>query len=441
MALEGTLKDFSLADIFQLISIQKKTGVLTLKDQQDEVTVSFLEGSVVSANSSKKNIENRLGQVLVKSGRITQEQLDDALRTQKSTRQRLGNVLVQDGYIQESDLCEALRLQIAQLVYRLFRWEDGDYHFSQEEAVEYDREHFTPLSAESVLMEGVRMIDEWPIIERKIRSLDMVFRRTNPDEKPVIVTKDQDEDLDNDLEQAFAGAAADEPDGPDEGGGLRLHRDEAVIYELIDGRRNVQELIDRSRMSDFETCRILYDLLSRNLIVEARGAGTSQQAPARGGIRVGPVLEKIAYLTLFAGLTVSIVTLRHSPLSGSPLLIASEVMIDQIYDIVTRNRMERLDEAIQVYYLQKGFYPEDLKELVQGKLVSPSGLKDPWGRRFGFISTAKGYSIVAYGPGGTVNPERTLERGDRSARRPTPPAGDSENLGPPRATAGPPSRR
>ena len=50
MALEGTLKDFSLADIFQLIGIQKKTGILTLKNEGDVVTVSFLNGSVVSAD-------------------------------------------------------------------------------------------------------------------------------------------------------------------------------------------------------------------------------------------------------------------------------------------------------------------------------------------------------------------------------------------------------
>ena len=51
MALKGTLKDFSLADIFQLIGIQKKTGVLTLKSDKEVVTVSFVEGNVVSADA------------------------------------------------------------------------------------------------------------------------------------------------------------------------------------------------------------------------------------------------------------------------------------------------------------------------------------------------------------------------------------------------------
>src|SRR5687768_6335011 len=93
MALEGTLKDFSLADIFQLSGIQKKTGVLTLKKQGEQVSVSFLNGSVVAADSPNKNLEDRLGNVLHKSGRLSESRLADALRVQKETRQRLGYVL------------------------------------------------------------------------------------------------------------------------------------------------------------------------------------------------------------------------------------------------------------------------------------------------------------------------------------------------------------
>ena len=71
MALRGTLRDFSLADIFQLIGIQKKTGVLTLKSDKETCTVAFVEGQVVGTESTTRRLEDRLGSVLVKSGRIT----------------------------------------------------------------------------------------------------------------------------------------------------------------------------------------------------------------------------------------------------------------------------------------------------------------------------------------------------------------------------------
>ena len=49
MALEGTLRDFSLADIFQLIGLQRKTGVLTLRSKEDTVTVTFLDVDEIAA--------------------------------------------------------------------------------------------------------------------------------------------------------------------------------------------------------------------------------------------------------------------------------------------------------------------------------------------------------------------------------------------------------
>src|SRR5262245_5947393 len=111
MALQGTLKDFSLADIFQLIGLQKKSGVLTLKYGSEVLTASFLEGSVVAADSLPKRMEDRLGMVLVKSGQITETQLQSALKLQKQTLKRLGTVLVEQKYIGQESLREALRIQ------------------------------------------------------------------------------------------------------------------------------------------------------------------------------------------------------------------------------------------------------------------------------------------------------------------------------------------
>ncbi|HET7452598.1 MAG TPA: DUF4388 domain-containing protein, partial [Thermoanaerobaculia bacterium] len=68
MALRGTLRDFSLGEILQLISFQRKTGVLTVEGEEDTVSVSFLDGKVVAADSLKRRFENRLGNLLVRAG-------------------------------------------------------------------------------------------------------------------------------------------------------------------------------------------------------------------------------------------------------------------------------------------------------------------------------------------------------------------------------------
>src|SRR5213595_1347127 len=223
MALEGTLKDFSLADIFQLIGLQRKTGVLTLRGKDDTVTVTFLDGKVVATDSLNRRLETRLGSVLMKSG-----------------------VLTHYGIISPDSLKQAIQLQILQIVYRLFRWKDGDYHFSQETTIEYDRDNVVPMTAESILMEGARMIDEWPIIEKRIRSYDMVFRKKLTDQEIVVVgAEDADEvDFDSDStpmrrrKQIISDR-------------IRISREEKSIYDMVDGTMSVRDVLELSKFPEF----------------------------------------------------------------------------------------------------------------------------------------------------------------------------------------------
>src|SRR5207249_6535454 len=286
MALKGTLKDFSLADIFQLIGIQKKTGVLTLKNDKEVVTVSFVEGSVVSADALHRRLEDRLGTVLVKSGRITETQLQEALRIQKNTLKRMGSILVENRFIDAVTLREALQVQISQMVYRLFRWADGEYDFSQEERVEYDKEYVAPMSAESILMEGARILDEWPMIEKGIKSFSAVYRRAN-------------------VEIAAAPGAAAAGREDEAARGVTLNDQERSVYNLLDGKRTVQEIVERCALSEFDTCRILFDLISRQLLDEVKATGqktVAVQAPAVRAPREAPrVLLAIGYLLLVLG--------------------------------------------------------------------------------------------------------------------------------------------
>ncbi|MEK6652527.1 MAG: DUF4388 domain-containing protein, partial [Nitrospirota bacterium] len=79
MALEGSLKEFGLADILQLIYFQRKTGILTLEGRMDKVRLLFYEGNIVLADSKRRVEANRLGKVLVKKGILKEEDLQKAL--------------------------------------------------------------------------------------------------------------------------------------------------------------------------------------------------------------------------------------------------------------------------------------------------------------------------------------------------------------------------
>ncbi len=368
MALKGTLKDFSLADIFQLIGIQKKTGVLTLKSDKEVVTVSFLDGSVVAADSLHRRLEDRLGSVLVKSGRITESQLQEALRIQKNTLKRMGNILVESRFIDAAGLRDALQTQISQMVYRLFRWGNGEYDFSQEQKVEYDSEHVAPMTAESILMEGARILDEWPMIEKAIRSTSAVFRRAN-------------------VEIAAAPAPGGVPEGEEAARGVTLNDQERQVHGVVDGKRTVQEIVDRSTLGEFETCRILYELINRQLIEEVRSPGPKIAAapipaPAR---EMSPILLGIASLVLIVAVGSALV-FRARPLvkpwsqavwvrsALTPFIRPADLA--SIQEAIDRVRLQRIDFALQVYYLANREYPPDLRLLVS----SPRSSGSTWGQ-------------------------------------------------------------
>jgi hypothetical protein len=313
MALEGTLRDFSLADIFQLIGLQRKTGVLTLRSKEDTVTVTFLDGKVVGADSLDRRLENRLGSVLIRTGYLTQDQLNRALEIQRETLQRLGFILTHYGIISAESLKEAIQLQITQIVYRLFRWHDGDYHFSQETTIEYDRDNVTPISAESILMEGARMIDEWPIIEKRIRSYDMVFRKKLTDQEIVVVGAEDADEID------FDGTASRKRKGGFTES-IRITQEEKMIYSMVDGTMTVGEIVEVSRLPEFDTNKALYELLTRDLIEEVRGASAAAVLQQATPVDESEVAETPVPLPLVLILVVlaigSLVTSVRNPLNS-----------------------------------------------------------------------------------------------------------------------------
>ncbi|HET8645204.1 MAG TPA: DUF4388 domain-containing protein [Vicinamibacteria bacterium] len=393
MALEGTIKDFGLPDIFQLIGLQRKTGVLTLKNESEQVTVAFENGMVVMADSDSKRLEDRLGNVLVKQGKLSKDRLDEALVTQKATLQRLGHVLTSSNAITSRDLKEALQVQVSQIVFKVFRWRDGDYHFEPTDSVDYDRENFTPMSADFILMEGIRMVDEWPIIEKKIPSFDMVFR-------PVV-------------DQTMVEVAPEGGDGvrlaPGASSKIRLAPQEEQIFRRVDGTRTVQAIIDSAGLNEFDTCRILFDLLNRNLISTA-GRSAAAVEPVRAAVvpsrTQGYVGMAVVAVLALAGVWMN----RHDPFGVTGLSAALDRPYYQLLDGVSQSRLNRLDQAVRAYHLVHGQLPRTLEELVGAGLADTRDLRDAWARPFHYALTVDGYLLSGVDDAGKEDPSTVIER-------------------------------
>jgi predicted transcriptional regulator len=401
MALEGTIKDFGLPDIFQLIGLQRKTGLLTLKNEKETVTVTFENGMVVMADSSQKRLEDRLGSVLVKQGKLTREKLDEALATQKATLQRMGHILTTGNFITEQDLKDALQVQISQIVFKVFRWRDGEYHFAPTDSVDYDRENFNPMSADFILMEGIRMVDEWPIIEKKIPSMDIVLRPV-VDPSMIEVGEAEGGGIDDVLTKRGAASSLSK---------IRLGADEERIYRKVDGTRTVQAIIDASGMGEFEVCRILFDLLNRNIISTA-GRGDTPEAFASARSE-GPPSRLPGLVAMGVALALSLLSGAArwgTPFAvvGLPSLLSGSYAL--LLDAVSEARLGRLDRAVEAYGLATGGLPRTLEDLVKAGLVDRSYLKDPWERPYHYAQTEAGYLLSGLDAGGHKVPATTLER-------------------------------
>jgi len=176
MALRGNLKDFSLPDVFQLVQLSRKTGVLRIRSASAEGSVWFRDGEVFFAQSNWHR--DLLGQRLVSSGRLTPSALEKTLamrRKEPPGGRRLGQILVDEGYISANVLEAFVQEQIQDTIFDLMRWDEGDFDFEVLPEV-VDEDIGLSVSIENIVMEGSRRIEEWNRIRKKVPSMDMVFK-------------------------------------------------------------------------------------------------------------------------------------------------------------------------------------------------------------------------------------------------------------------------
>jgi len=391
MALKGTLKDFGIADIFQLISHQSKTGVLHLHSKNKEVRISFVNGDVVRAESTTRKKRDLLGAMLVRAEAISEAQLEQALEIQKRTLKRLGHILIERGFLKKEELKQFTHLQTTETVYKLFNWETGTYAFETEE-VNYDKETVEPIRSENVLMEGFRMVDEWPMIRKKITSFEMCFKRVRdlPEEA---APKSVEEEIDGALDDMFA----------DEGtrkGGRALGRNEIKVYYLIEEGRNVQKLIDLSRLGEFETCKALQNLLLQGYIK----VDTTKKEAVRDEEKPGARIRRIPFgrILLQAGMYLFIVGLLfvlYRTVDVGLFSLSDETgtrtfKSPAAKELVDRCQERRLRAALEVFFLETGKYPADLDELAGQGLVDEKEIRFPWRNPRIYQRQESGYLLI-----------------------------------------------
>ncbi len=228
MGLAGNLETMALPEILQWVSLGRKTGTLKVESGVLQKRVVFRNGVLVS--SSSNDPREALGQFLLR-GRIANEQhiFNGLLRQEKEGR-LLGEILVSEGVLQEEGLSKALAEKAAETVYDLFLWNEGAFVFEEQDNPE--PVFHVEMDVHSVIMEGVRRVDEWERI-----------RKAFPSENTTFSVKRRPQDADA-LENA--------------------------VFDMAETGKSMREIALELRRSEFEAAALLFELYGKGALKVAR---------------------------------------------------------------------------------------------------------------------------------------------------------------------------
>jgi hypothetical protein len=355
-ALHGNLRDFGIAEVFQLIGQQRKTGVLDVTRQDQKLRLAFDKGRVVWGRPVGHSDDSVIGERLVRCGLITQERLATFQAESASSARPVSQIAVQAGDVSAHDAEQLEELVTAETVFIVLRWSDGSFDFSAQ-AVRHGRPAEKLLHAEQILMDGLRMVDEWQTFAELVPDGDTVFERSGS------LTAYQ---------RGVTGEAK-----------RRLPSVER-IFALVDGRLTAQRIIDLSRIGLFDATRALAELHHHDVIVPL----SKRQARSRrrkGEKSLRPVVDQARWwlaaafpLALLSGMVSLILNQQPAqdetgvfPIVRSPFSDAQQAFEER-----------RVQHVLEAQHLLSGVWPhslgpEDPTGLLAGDTLTPEGA-DPY---------------------------------------------------------------
>jgi len=367
VALRGNLKDFGIAEVFQLVGQQGKTGVLEVTGDDERVQLRFDGGRIVSAAPVGEHPHAALGDLLVRCGLVTTEQREAAERERIASGDPLPRVLFRQGVLTVPEIEEMDDLLTRETIFRLLRWQGGSFHFDAQ-PVEHEREAGSLLGAEQILMDGLRMVDEHRSFAAQVPGEETIFQRVAPFER-------------------YRERATGEPT-------RRLATCERV-YLLVDGRLPVRRVVDLSRLGTFEATRILAGLVRAGVIARLTPEQLERARRRRRIVPppVSPLERALAQGLPFAlaGLLLALALWNARPAAPAepaparaPLAAAREAFA-----------LRQLRNALDAQHHRAGVWPRELSGLADGGLLPPGALTPGDGGSYYYASDARGAVVLA----------------------------------------------
>jgi hypothetical protein len=362
--LEGDLAHIQLPDVLSFLSMIRGTGKLLLKQERMERSIYWKDGEIVFASSNSP--EHSLGMFLLRNGKITQAQYEESKR-RVTAQTRHGKLLVQMGAISPKDLWWGVKNQALEIIYSLFSWKEGTFVFGEAADELLNERIVLSINTSTVIMEGIRRLDETAMIREKIPSLDVIFVKV--------------------------------PGADPDFASLDMSDHEIALYNNVDGKRSIRALIGGSGMTEFEVTRILFQLLTARLIELA--ADTKSFRPVFLDVEDSPELLKVisTYNDMFGRLYAALLNaVGEEPARDIVMTAMQNAESDELWSGVFFDQYGRFDENMLIaniselpFERRKAVLDEGLNTQLSVQLFEVSQHLDSAGKVdvFRFISDQK----------------------------------------------------
>ncbi len=370
VALHGNLRDFGIGEVFQLIGQQRKTGILEVNGDSARLRLAFDGGAVVWGETAGAYDEAGLGEMLVRTGILTPERLLEIERGIQDRDARLSDVVMESGEISSDQLEDTLDLVTRDTVFELLRWSSGSFHFTAQ-PLAHQRDAGRLMPAEQILMDGLRMVDEWHTLDPEVVDPTSIFERVGH------------------FDAYRQGASESSPE--------QMARAER-LFLLIDGRRRTGRVIDLSRLGRFEGARMLSDLRGRGMIapraIDAQEGRKRRRVSSELSAGPSPVAIALSVLPfLLLATMVAVLWLRGPSLvegtARAELTPSPEHRAAYAFELL------RLRNATEAYRFARGEWPSDLADLDGLPPVFGAHMAPPVGRQYYYDQRGETFLVLA----------------------------------------------
>jgi hypothetical protein len=242
MEMEGSIQEFSVPEILQFLSLHEADGVLKLKSGREEVDFGFKMGKITDALHKGEKLFHSISEYIQRTGLITPKAFKKFNERAKELDLNLMEVVEKSEVLSKKEIEKIIAFKIQETTCEVLTWNVGKYSFEAGKKLYQHSPFSIELEPNTLVMEGIRRIDEWPLIEKALPDGNVILRKL---EEPEI--------------------------------DVEIGKDEKIILEKITDDITLNELVGISGIGKFRTYNSVYKLTEIGLIEKIKGKSKSKK--------------------------------------------------------------------------------------------------------------------------------------------------------------------